>query len=128
MPIIVNTNIQHKDVISDTANWIPEENGQFTLASTWEVIRKRNAKDTINNIVWQNNIPLKVSFFIWRSLRGKLPTNEILLKFGEADFDSYCCHRKGKDDINHILITRNFGNYLWKINAARVGAEHELQI
>ena len=70
------------------------------------------------------NIPLQVSLFIWRAMRGKLRTNEILLKFGIVDSYCYCCHRKGKDDINHILVRGNLANYIWKVHATRVGTEH----
>ena len=45
-----------------------------------------------------------------------------MLKFGKDEADCYCCYRKGKDDINHILITGNFAKYIWKIHAARFGA------
>ena len=59
--------------------------------------------------------------FIWRALRGKLPTNESLQRFGKAISDCYCCYNKRKDDINHILINGNFAKYIWKTHASAVG-------
>ena len=49
---------------------------------------------------------------MWRALKGKLPTNEILQRLGRDIVDCYCCYNKGKDDINHILLTGNFANYI----------------
>ena len=65
----------------------------------------------------------KFSFFIWRALSNKLPTNESLLKFGKEEEDCYCYYRKGKDDINHILITGHFAKYIWRIHTKRVVVE-----
>ena len=43
---------------------------------------------------------------------------------GRDIVDCYCCYNKGKDDINHILLTGNFANYIWKKHASSVGAVH----
>lgn len=43
---------------------------------------------------------------------------------GRDIVDCYCCYNKGKDDINHILLTGNFANYIWKKHASTVGAVH----
>ena len=50
-----------------------------------------------------------------------MPTNEGVHRFGIAAEDCYCCYQQGKDDINHILLTRNFANYIWKYHAAILG-------
>lgn len=54
-------------------------------------------------------------------MRGKLPTNESLLKFGKVAEECYCCYKIGRDDISHILITGNFAKHIWKYHASRVG-------
>lgn len=73
-------------------------------------------------MVWHKKITFKVAFFIWRALRGKLPTNEMLHKICKAEVDCFCCYNRGKDEINHILITGNFAKYIWKYHAVKVGA------
>uniref|UniRef100_A0A3Q7FCH5 Reverse transcriptase zinc-binding domain-containing protein n=1 Tax=Solanum lycopersicum TaxID=4081 RepID=A0A3Q7FCH5_SOLLC len=104
------------------AIWTPADNGIFSINSAWEIIRKKKSKDIINNSVWHKQLPFKIAFFIWRALRGKLPTNETIQKFGRDAVECYCCYRKGTDDIQHILITGNFAKYIWKYYAATVGA------
>ena len=125
VPTILQTYINYKTGIADTAIWIPEESGKFSIASAWETIRKKRNIDPINNMVWHKKIPFKVAFFIWRALRRKLPTNEILQKISKAEADCFCCYSKGKDDINHILITGHFARYISKYHAVKVGAVQE---
>ena len=64
LPIILNFNIQYNEGSSDSANWMAEDKGQFTIASAWEVIRKEKVTDPINNCVLHKNISFNVSFFI----------------------------------------------------------------
>ncbi|WMV07509.1 hypothetical protein MTR67_000894 [Solanum verrucosum] len=108
----------------DEAIWTPADSGQFSISSAWEIIRKKQAKDLINTIIWHKNVPFKVSFFIWRALRSKLPTNEKLASFGIEPVNCYCCHRPGRDDIDHILVSGNFANHIWKVHTALLGIEH----
>lgn len=122
VPKILQTNINFDEGNADKAIWTPNENGLFTIASAWDIIRKKRHQDPINHIIWHRNIPFKVCFFIWRALKEKLPTNEILQKFDKNENDCYCCYNKGKDDINHILVTSHFAMYIWRYHAAKVGA------
>ncbi|WMV45625.1 hypothetical protein MTR67_039010 [Solanum verrucosum] len=124
VPIILNTHIQQHEETHDEAVWTPTDSAQFSISSTWETIRKKHAKDLINTFIWHKNFPFKVSFFIWRALRGKLPTNEKLASFGIEPANCYCCHRPGRDDIDHILVSGNFANHIWKVHAALLGIEH----
>ena len=122
VPDILQTSFHYNPENTDNAIWTPEYNGKFSIASAWEVIRKKRVKDPINTIIWHKHIPFKVSFFIWRALRNKLPTNENLQKLGRNEVECYCCHKKGTDDINHILITGHFAKYIWHYDAAKLGA------
>ena len=121
VPMILNYKLQINEGIPDSAYWMLEDKGHFTITSAWEVIRKKKEPDIINNSIWHKNVPFKISFFIWRALRNKLPTNDSLARFGKEEEDCYCCYRKGKDNINHILVTGNFAKYIWKIHTQRVG-------
>ncbi|WMV30239.1 hypothetical protein MTR67_023624 [Solanum verrucosum] len=124
VPIILNTPIQHHEDIPDEAVWTPADSGHFSISSAWKIIRKKHAKDLINTFIWHKNFPFKVSFFIWRALRGKFPTNEKLANFGIESANCYCCHRPWRDEIDHILIAWNFANHIWKIHAALIRIEH----
>lgn len=51
VPNILQTTFKYHEGMTDKAIWIPEENGNFTIASAWEIIRKKRHTDPINNIV-----------------------------------------------------------------------------
>ena len=124
VPNILQTIIHFQEGITDTAVWMPEEHGKFTIRSAWEIIRKKRMADPVNKMIWHKQIPFKVNFFIWRALRNKLPTNESLLKFGRTEEECCCCYQKGRDDISHILISGNFAKHIWKYHASRFGVIH----
>nr|XP_004237272.1 uncharacterized protein LOC101266714 [Solanum lycopersicum] len=121
IPHILQTTINYQEGVEDTAIWIPEEDGKFSISSAWDMIRKKKNIDPIYNIIWHKQIPFKIAFFIWRALQGKLQTNKSLQKFGRPAEDCYCCYKQGKDDINHILLTGNFANFIWEYHAAKLG-------
>nr|XP_010313000.1 uncharacterized protein LOC104644619 [Solanum lycopersicum] len=121
IPKILQTNFKYTAGKEDTAIWTPSETGKFTIATAWECIRKKRNFDIINTIIWHKQLPFKIAFFIWRALKGKLPTNELLQKFGKAISECYCCYINDKDDINHILINGNFAKHIWKTHAATLG-------
>ena len=124
IPHILQTCINYKEGAEDTAIWLPEESGKFSIASAWDIIRRKKSTDYINTIIWHKYIPFKISFFIWRAIRGKLPTNDSLQIFGKPAEECYCCYKQGKDDINHILSTGHFANYIWKYYARKLGVIH----
>ena len=64
VPEIMQTQFKYNINIEDTAIWTLEENGKFSIASAWEVIRKKRPKDIINNSVLHKHIPFKIAFFI----------------------------------------------------------------
>lgn len=65
-----------------------------------------------------------MKLFIWRALRSKLPTNKKLLTICKEVVDCNCCHKPGKDDIDHIFVTRNHANYVWQKHAAVLGSHY----
>ncbi|WMV30175.1 hypothetical protein MTR67_023560 [Solanum verrucosum] len=86
--------------------------------------QEKRAKDLINTFIWHKNFPFKMSFYIWRALRGKLPTNEKLISLGIEPANCYCSHRPRKDEIDHILVSGNFSNHIWKFHVALMGIKH----
>ncbi|KAH0695103.1 hypothetical protein KY285_022200 [Solanum tuberosum] len=49
-----------------------------------------------------------MSFLLWRALRYKLPTNEILAAFGVEPVKCFCCLKQGWDEVDHIFIQGHF--------------------
>jgi len=82
LPAILSTQIQVQQAHPDLAVWNLNSNGLFTVSSAWDSIREKRTKTKFNSYTWNRNIPFKCSFLLWRTIRGKLPTNEKLSKFG----------------------------------------------
>lgn len=73
-----------------------------------KLLGKNKIKILLTSFIFHKNLAYKVSFFIWRALRGKLPTNEKLITFVKEASDDYYCYRPRKDKIEHILAIGNF--------------------
>ncbi|KAH0697746.1 hypothetical protein KY289_015228 [Solanum tuberosum] len=65
-----------------------------------------------------------MSFFLWRVIRSKLPTNERIINFGAEPVNCSCCSRPGLDDVDHILVNGNFAIFIWKFFGASFGISH----
>lgn len=82
VPNILATQIHYPPHYLDQPFRKPNTNGNFNYSSVWNLIRDKRSKSIINNYTWNKSISFKCSFHLWRTLRGKLPTNEKLTIFG----------------------------------------------
>ncbi|KAK6780036.1 hypothetical protein RDI58_022220 [Solanum bulbocastanum] len=118
---ILATDLHYQQDTPDQAIWNLNNDGQFTCSSAWNVIRDKRNKSKFNSFIWHKNIPFKASFLLWRALRGKLPTNEKLTKFGNEPTKCFCCNRSGMDTIEHIFNNGHFATYVWKSYSETAG-------
>ncbi|WMV30198.1 hypothetical protein MTR67_023583 [Solanum verrucosum] len=118
---ILSTQIQLQHNSTDQAVWNLNSNGLFTISSAWDSIREKRNKTKINSYTWNRHIPFKCSFLLWRTIRGKLPTNEKLASFGIEPSNCYCCHSPGADTIEHIFNSRNLAKNVWNFFAISLG-------
>ncbi|KAK4707366.1 hypothetical protein R3W88_033055 [Solanum pinnatisectum] len=79
---ILSFQIQLQQGQQDQAVWTLNSNGIFSVSSTWNIIREAREKTKFNTYTWHKSIPFKCSFLLWRTIRGKLLTNEKLANFG----------------------------------------------
>ena len=106
--------------IKDTAVWKQTEAGKFSCTSTWEMCRTKKEHTILNAQIWHKYIPFKMSFLLWRALRYKLPTNEILAAFGVEPVKCFCCLKQGWDEVDHIFIQGHFAGHIWKFFAGSI--------
>lgn len=120
----MQTNFQYQYVVPDVPNWKLTDNGNFTIISAWEFIRKKKDKNLLNSCIWSKHIPFKVSFLVWRALRKKLPTNDKIISFGAEPVECTYCIRAGLDDIDNIFVIGNFANHIWQYFSNSSGISH----
>nr|XP_018625245.1 uncharacterized protein LOC108944570 [Nicotiana tomentosiformis] len=58
--------------INDTPVWTETSNGTFTCSSAFNSISKRRDMDNMWKDVWKKNVQFKMSFFLWRAIKGPL--------------------------------------------------------
>ena len=121
---ILATRIPQQQHRPDQAIWKLNIHGRFDCKSAWDEIRNKKAKNFFNSALWHKFIPFKTSFLLWRTLKGKLPTNEKLSNFGIEPLPCfYCFDRAGMDTIEHIFNSGPFATIVWNFFAATAGIQ-----
>lgn len=113
VPKVLITNINFHEQLQDEAIWKLSDNRLFSCSTSSEHIRRRRDKNIISKGIFHKYIPFKISFLVWRSLRGKLPTNEKIIRFGMDTAKCSCIYRPSEEDIEHIFICGHFANNVW---------------
>ena len=112
---IFSTKIPSQLHLKDQAAWNLTNHDNFTCSSAWEEIREKRDKQHFNSLLWNKHIPFKTSFLLWRTLRGKLPTNEKLTIFGIEPSKCFCCtDNSGMDRIQHTFTSGQFAAKVWR--------------
>lgn len=101
--------------------WNPCKDGKFISWSESNSIREKRSTSIFNSIVWHNCIPLKVSFLLWRVLRGKIQTNGTLTGFVIDPVNYFLCKRSGLDTIQHTFNIGYFATHIRRSFAAMAG-------
>lgn len=108
--------------INDTPVWTETSNRSFTCSSAFNCIRKRRDMDNIWKDVWKKNVQFKMSFFLWRAIKGKLPVDETLKRFGHNIISRCsCCLHPKKETISHILFNSDSAFLTWNFFADPLG-------
>ena len=68
--------------VDDLMVWAPSQSGVFTLRTAFDVVRTQVPRSFIFSRVWHPRIPWKISFFLLRLLRNRLPLDSTVCKFG----------------------------------------------
>ncbi|XP_075074722.1 uncharacterized protein LOC142162286 [Nicotiana tabacum] len=74
----------------DLAIWEPSTNGRFSCGTAFQTLRQKRALTHFLSKVWVKEIPFKISFFMWRMLKNRLPLDDRIQLLG-LQVDSNCC-------------------------------------
>lgn len=65
-------------------------------------------------MTWHKKKPFKWSFCLWRALRNKLPTYDIMLVFSNPTVSRcVCCTTHANETVEHIFSRGSFASYVW---------------
>jgi len=67
--------------------------GGYTVSGAYHILTAQTDMQDVgmNNLVWHNQVPLKVSIFAWRLLRDRLPTKMNLVRRGMLATEAAGC-------------------------------------
>jgi hypothetical protein len=73
--------------------WSLDPDGEYTVWGVYRLLTGDNSHHVVEvpDSVWQQHVPLKVSVFVWRMLRNRLPTKENLCIRGIVFRDAQLC-------------------------------------
>ena len=62
----------------DYTVWLESSTGEFFVKSAWETIHQKRNKLVVDKFIWNDIVPLKTSFFVWKVLRNVIPLDSVL--------------------------------------------------
>ncbi|XP_071939807.1 uncharacterized protein [Coffea arabica] len=84
LDIVVEIGRMHPPVglLPDLMVWRPESSGHFTLKTAFSLVQYHSTPSPLFNRIWHPVVPLRVSFFLLRLLRDRLPLDCSVWKLG----------------------------------------------
>jgi hypothetical protein len=104
----------HSDLFDlENLKWIPDPD-EFTVTSAWEAIRSRGRRNLSNAYFWNNEIPPKISVFLWQARHAALGLDEDRMNRG-IHLASICplCS-DASETLEHILCSCKLINQVGK--------------
>ncbi|XP_071917289.1 uncharacterized protein [Coffea arabica] len=100
---------------NDTMVWALTNSGVFSTASAYSLIRQSNDNSWLFGRIWQQGLPVKVSFFMLRLLQGRLPLMDRLKRFGVCGPSRcLCCQNPQEEDLNHVFCSGEGARLVWR--------------
>jgi len=105
--------------VSDQWLWLPDPSGGYSVRGAYHLLMTKDIPlaDSEVELIWHNQVPLKVSVFAWRLLRDKLSTKTNLVNIGvifsNASFCvSGCCF---VETTHHLFLFCSTFASLWPL-------------
>ncbi|XP_075111542.1 uncharacterized protein LOC142181841 [Nicotiana tabacum] len=106
----------------DTPFWMLETRGHFTVKSAWDYLRRRANPRLAYKMIWVKGLPFKISFFLWKVWKAKLPLDDFLHKLGYSMPSKCWCFADPKEEsLLHLFFTSNAARSVWTYFLRRAG-------
>ncbi|XP_027150296.1 uncharacterized protein LOC113750530 [Coffea eugenioides] len=108
--------------LPDLMVWRPCSSGQFTLWSAFHLVRRHANSSFMSRQIWHPVVPLKISFFLLRLLRGRIPVDCCLMKFGvHGPSRCGCCSSPVVKIVEHVFAMGEMASRVWHFFGDPVG-------
>ncbi|XP_060195138.1 uncharacterized protein LOC132624361 [Lycium barbarum] len=120
--IIQNIKPPNPDGVQDKPFWKLHTRGKFTMGTTFNLLRRRMDTNELYKRIWIKGLPVKISLFLWRLWKAKIPLDEIVKKWG-FQFHSRCfyCDEPKEETITHLFLKSPVAQYTWNIFCRPMG-------
>ncbi|XP_039682999.1 uncharacterized protein [Medicago truncatula] len=107
--------------------WLPDQISGYTVRGVYDLLTSQEQPHVHQNmeLIWHNQVPLKVSILAWRLLRDRLPTKSNLVERGIISVENrFCVTGCGQvEDVNHLFLSCPIFGALWPLVRAWLGVE-----
>lgn len=91
------------------------ENGKFSSKLYIDYSRPRGYKRSWTSLIWHNNLPPKVTTFLWKLIRHALPVDiRIRMKGIQLVSKSRCCTTPDEESISHLFLHSRIAREVWR--------------
>ncbi|PNX60418.1 70 kDa peptidyl-prolyl isomerase, partial [Trifolium pratense] len=108
-----------QDLIPDRWQWQPDLDIGYTVRGAYQLLTAQDGVilDNAADLIWHSWVPLKVSIFVWRLLRDRLPTKANLVSRGILSHEAHhCVSGYGViDSAQHVFLSCNTFGSLWSL-------------
>ncbi|PWA85689.1 reverse transcriptase [Artemisia annua] len=100
---------------NDKVVWSFDSLGKFSSRSFGKEMEKSNYSDPILHSVWKFKAPPKAHLLCWQSIISKLPTRDVLLRFGIISENQSRCPlcKSCIESVDHLSIHCKFTLSIW---------------
>jgi hypothetical protein len=99
----------------DKICWIPSKKKTFEMNSYYKVRANSEPVDGPWKIIWKSKIPLRVAFFVWTAVLGKILTIDNLRKKNIIVTEWCCMCKKSGESIDHLLLHCETASKIWNM-------------
>jgi len=103
--------------VSNRWVWLPDPRGGYSVCGAYQLLTIKDTPlaDSATSMIWHNQVSLKVSVFVWRLLRDKLPTKSNLVMRGVISSEaSQCISDCGSiETAQHLFLACYDFSSLW---------------
>ncbi|XP_071909662.1 uncharacterized protein [Coffea arabica] len=101
--------------------WVGSSSGEFSVKSVWELIRHKRSTSLVDDFIWTNLVPLKLSFFAWKALRNLVPLDVALKRRGISLASRCSCCLSREESLDHLFVTGPVAREVWSSFRRRFG-------
>jgi hypothetical protein len=102
----------------DKICWIPSKRKSFEVKLYYQVLF--NPISTVQAVflwkgIWKVKAPLRVAFFVWTAILGKILTLDNLRKRNIIVMEWCCLCKKSGESIDHLFIYCEVASEMWNV-------------